>query len=115
MTQLFTVCVWAVDAEIQPARELSLEWIRLRRPSTRQTVEEMLPTPLTPIGGSRIIRWLCTMTLTADDITNLQAFIQSRPVPVVAEVAGEQDDSLASRTANRDRWLAANGLAVANS
>ncbi len=114
MKQLFTICVTCTATEVQRARELSFEWIKSRRPATKQTVGEMLPTALTAIGGDEITRYLCSMTLTEGDFMRMQAFIGERGVPVVAESAGPQEDSLASRNANRDAWLAAKGLAVAN-
>jgi hypothetical protein len=110
--QLVTVCIVARAAEIQRARELSFAWIKLRRPSTRQTADEMLPTPLSPTGAGIPTHWLCVLTLTVADADHMQVFIETRSVPVSATVVGPQDDVMDSRLANRDLWLARNGLRV---
>lgn len=109
---LFTVCAVATAADAPRARELSLEWVKSLHPFAKQTVSEMLPTPLSPTGAAPVTLWLCAMTISQAHFEHMQAFIVSHAVPVTAETAGQQEDGTANKVANRDKWLAAKGLKV---
>lgn len=112
MPELFTVCTVAEAADIQAARPLSIAWVKSLHPLTRQTVDEMLPTPLSPTGEGPPTHWLCALTLTRADYEHMLAFIASYSVPVVAEAIAQPEDTNASQLANRDAWLSAKGLKV---
>lgn len=110
--QLFTVCVLATTADRPRAQALSLDWFKELRPSTTQTAEEMLPTPVSPSGSAPATHFLCCMTLTEADWQHMQAHKERNNSPVVVAFFGLQEDTLAARNANRDKWLAQNGLKV---
>jgi hypothetical protein len=108
-SQLFTVCIVATAEEAPVARPLCVEWHVLINPHSRVTVAEMLPTPLRPKGSKGApTKWMCANTFTGPHAAHMQAFIISRPVPVVATVVGPQEDTMAARLANRDRFLEEN-------
>jgi very-short-patch-repair endonuclease len=112
--QLVTVCIVAEAANIALARVLSYAWVKLRRPFTRQTVEHMLAIALRTAGsGPETTHWLCVSTLTEADAEHMLAFIATHGVPVVAFRVGPQEDTEASRDANRDTCLAAHGWEMA--
>jgi hypothetical protein len=110
--ELVTVCVVADDKDRQRAQPLCLQWIKAIHPLTEQTVEEMLPTKVSPTGAAPPTGWLCTLTLTQADAGHMQRFIVESSVPVKATIVGLQADTLESRTANREKWLADNGLKI---
>jgi hypothetical protein len=103
--QLLTVCIVAEADNIDLARVLSYAWVKLRRPFTRQTVEQMLAIALSPTGKGPATLWLCVSSLTEADADDMLAFITAHNVPVVAYRVGPQEDTEASRNANRDAFL----------
>jgi hypothetical protein len=112
INELFTVCVMATAADAPRAKELSLDWVKAVKPSTDETVGEMLKTPLSPTGLAPATDFLCCMTLTKKAIDNMLSHREANQSPVVIEIVGPQDDTLEAQFANRDRYLASIGRKV---
>jgi hypothetical protein len=109
---LFTVCVMATAADGARARELSLDWVKSIRLFSRETVDEMLPTALSPTGQVPATHYLCTLTLTQKDWEHMQAHKARNNSPVVLTLVGPQEDTPEAKQANRDRWLGSVDLKV---
>jgi hypothetical protein len=109
---LYTVCITATAADVQRARELSLDWVRSFKPLCRETAEEMLPTPISPTGAAPATHFLCCLTLTQAGWEHMQAHQQQNRSPVVLALVGPQEDTKESQLANRDRYLASIGRKV---
>jgi len=110
--QLFTVCVTAKAADATRARVLSLDWVKSFKPFSTETVEEMLPTPLSPTGAGPVTHFLCCLTLNQAACDHMREHQQRNDSPVVLALAGPQEDTLEAKLANRDRWLNSVGLKV---
>jgi hypothetical protein len=112
MPKLLTVCVIASAEGIEQTRQACLEWRRAIRPFGKETVANMLPTPLSPTGAAPATHWACCVTHSQADCDHMQAWIISHNVRVAAESFDQADDSATCKLANRDTWLAAKGLKV---
>jgi hypothetical protein len=108
--ELLTFCIVATAGDLERARPLCLEWVKRWKPDSRQTVEEMLPTALSPTGVGPASHYLCAMPGTREEWDDMQAFIVSKDVPVEAALAGTQENNSRSTRANRDKWLPTRGL-----
>jgi hypothetical protein len=112
MRELFTVCISAKAEDIGTARTLSLEWMHTQG-GHAQTVETMLPTPLSPSGQNPPTHHLCSMGLTKEQYAHMLGFIIDHKVPVVADLIGPQaEDSHEAIAPNREKWLSAKNLKV---
>jgi hypothetical protein len=109
---IFTIFVLAETSDIEQARPLSLEWVKAIKPLTRQTTNDMLPTPLSPTGNNPPTHHLCCMTISMANVEHMKAWIHSHHVPVIAESAIQLEDTKENQLANRDAWLATKGLKV---
>jgi hypothetical protein len=109
---LLTVCVTATAADVQRARELSLDWVRSLHVFSSDTIEDMLKTALSPTGMAPATDFLCCMTLTRLDCEHMQAHKARNNSPVVIAIVGPQEDTLEARLANRDRYLGSIGRKV---
>jgi hypothetical protein len=110
--ELFTFCIVAAAADLECARMLSLEWVKRWHPKTKQTAEEMLPMPLSSMGQAPATHYLCAMCGTRAEWDDMQAFIASKSVPVVATLVAPQENSGRFTRENRDQWLSTRGLKV---
>jgi hypothetical protein len=111
--ELFTVCATAKADKAPRVRPLCLDWIKAIHPNTSQTVDEMLPTPLSPTGALPATDYLCCLTLTKADAEHMVRFVSEHGGFVVVHIVGPQQDTPAARLSNRDRFLVERGLKVA--
>ena len=91
---------------------LSLDWVKSFKPLSTETVEEMLPTPLSPTGTAPATHFLCCLTLNQVACGHVQEHKVRNNSPVVLAIVGPQEDTLEAKLANRDGWLNSVGLKV---